>query len=128
MCSVSFVTSAGEAYIDSDGSVGGHFLYLLASTTFFTTPCLLLDLFKLTVKQRFRFSPRRFGFCERKVYGTFDNVGRSPLDWEGTQYVAYFPIPQGLLRILCGLDSPLLILRDTHSLLPVWLFLCIAVG
>ena len=74
---------------------------------------LLHLLLRLKLKRRFWCAPRRAGFWESEVCGTWQEVGRRYPDWEDAQYVAYFRMPKGVFHTVCGLYAPFLRKQDT---------------
>ena len=62
---------------------------------FASSPALWRDVLRLKLKRRFWCAPRRAGFWESEVCGTWQEVGRRYPDWEDAQYVAYFRNAEG---------------------------------
>ena len=80
---------------------------------FASSPALWRDVLRLKLKRRFWCAPRRAGFWESEVCGTWQEVGRRYPDWEDAQYVAYFRMPKGVFHAVCGLYAPFLRKQDT---------------
>ena len=82
-------------------------------TAYAYCPALLREILKLRLKRRFWCAPRRAGFWESEVCGSWQEVGRMYPDWEDSQYVAYFRMTKGVFFTVCGLYGNFLRRKDT---------------
>ena len=82
-------------------------------TTLASSPQFIRQLGKLKLKRRFWCAPRRRGFWESDVHGSWTEVGRRYPDSEDSQYVVCFRMSKGVFLAVCNLYGHLLHREDT---------------